>query len=69
MAHGPVRRLLRDVLQLLVGTVGLLLATAVRPETVDDHFDGALYDETGKTHTNIIFKSLSIYTSLALQHI
>lgn len=50
VAHGPVQRILRDVLRLSVGTVGLLLATAVHAETVDDHFDGALYDETGKTH-------------------
>jgi len=64
VAHGPVRHLLRDVLQLSVGTVGLLLATAVHAETVDDHFDGALYDETGKTQNIIYFKYFSIYITL-----
>ena len=47
VAHGLVRYLLRNVLQLSVGTAGLLLAATIHAEAVIDHIDGALHDETG----------------------
>lgn len=59
VAHGLVRYLLRNVLQISVGTVGLLLAATIHAEAVIDHIDGALHDETGTV--NFI---ISLYLSL-----